>query len=383
MTQDRLARDVEVAVRQQLDQKEQVWFLDDAQLADPETLGLIGELVQRLQDDPPPHSLRLVISEQTGEGDNLSDPLHKALETLATSVDLEPLNDDELNRFLQSSGVAGSSSNQRTWVTERAQRPGDVLSVLRHLVAEGETEETDGRLVLPPDNRLQELGDVIPTELVAREEARLSRLASDDLVMLEMAAQCGRRFEADDLVRGLGESRFAILERLRRVELQTGILMDVDEADVFAFELEGTRQALLQRTRRREGPGESLPEIAREFHLQVARHQKERRAPGERVAAERVIAHPRQAGPTMQGELSRQMIEAAEDAAKVFSWGRCLSWTDQATELGVAGLELRERLRFVRARAKMSIGGQDNRDDARGELRALVDAEHVDARRCL
>jgi len=76
------------------------------------------------------------------------------------------------------------------------------------------------------------------------------------------------------------------------------------------------------------------------------------------------------------------MVEAAEEAARLFSWERCLKWAERAEPLAT-GADLRERLSFIRARAQMGIGGQDNRDAARPALRALVDAEHVDARQCL
>ncbi len=389
-TREQLQRDVDVAVRQALSAQSLVWFIDDAQSMDSESREALRALVSSLRRAPAAHPLVCIASEQREAADGTSslDGLQSDFGTGARVIDLQPMNDTEQEELLANTGLQDVTTEHQAFLDSYGRLPADILSLLQHLEHEALLIQCPaGGFRLPSGAALTELETRVPAKLLERELARLQRLPKSTVLLLEMAAQCGRRFEAEDLAAGLGEGRFQVLERLRVIELEHGLIEDLDEDDLFAFVLEPTRQACLHRTHRRDlevdRSGRVLPELARAFHASVARSLEERFETSA-VSAERIVRHLAQAGPRETARVVQWQVVAAEQAARVFAWDRALRIAEQALQGASSANEaIRHRLHLILGKALRAVGGQANRNRSRTLLQSLFDSPHVDPRGCL
>jgi hypothetical protein len=396
LTNDKLVHDIEIAIRSKLTNKDIIWFIDDIQGTDQESLDVLIQIITSLKEKrEPEHGLHIIATEipkkNNGPEGVIAKPtqlsgLKDILKDGYQTIFLPPLHNDEVKPLLRSYGIDKPSPEFINWVSGRVTTPADVMSVLKCLAAENERFKKSGGKELPTKEELKNLDNLIPTELLDRELTRLMTLSNDNLLLLELAAQLGRCFDADDLAAGMQKTRFNVLQQLRHLETNAQLIIDTDEEDVFSFELESSRQALIHKNKRRKAKenGKSiLPELTCEFHGNVARHLDIKRKDEPTIAAERIVLHGQLAGSRHRSLVQTHTLEAAEDAAKVFSWERCLKWVDQAKKLSIQNANYLARITLVEAKANNGIGQTKNIQIALDCYKRLLDNKLVDQRDCL
>jgi len=396
VTNDKLIHDVEMAIRDQLKNHSLLWFIDDIQGIDQESLTILIQIVERLYQDKDQnlHSLHIIATEITAEEKEPS-KLKKLQKILGDNcyqvIHLPTLSRDEIITLLSHYGIRTPRADFVDWVDSRAKIPADVMSVLQCLAVEHEDFRLSNGQVLPAPETLTKLDSLIPTELLEREQIRLNNLSNDNLLLLELAAQLGRFFDAGDLAAGMDQSRFTILRQLRYLENKAQLLIDTEEEDIFSFELEISRQVLINQNKRRQIARDAsrfLPSLTCEFHGNVAQHLNQMRLEKQLIPSERIVYHAELAGSRHRNLLQQHIIESAEEAAKLFAWERALKWVDKAKSLSLKNPEFLARLTLVEAIANNGFAGPGEKGNqqiatALACYRSLFDNAYVDQRHCL
>lgn len=391
MSAQRLVMDVIQAVEQRVQQQPLVLVIDDYQSADGESCELLQELCSHfaVASREPDNPLILAVCSTTAGERGTSAPV-VPLDRLHV-VELDDLDRQGLALFLRAAGMEQPSPELVDWFDSIARLPADVLEVLRSVVhSELVVCGSDGDLVVPDLAALMRAKGAMPRRLIDHQKERLALLNAEPRLLLEMAALCGRRFTAQELAAGLNMTRLAILERLRQIELQHGVIQDVEQEDLFVFESETTRQALLQLISKQQpaqgeagaGARQVMAELAREFHFQAASALVDAWDSGDRrYGPVQLFHHCDQAGARLDAQAARFAVHAAEAAAALFTWQETLRWCGLARRKST-GIELPQQsvhqLEYAEARALRGQGGQRNRERAVQLLRGLVDSPAVD-----
>lgn len=384
---ERLKADALDAVLRMLDDRDVIWVIDDMDDVDAESWEAIAHILAGLSSASVDRgSLKLVLSCD----DSAVERVHELSGLLSVdSVSIDPLTADTVAKIVASSGIETPNRGQVGWLLGFGDTPGAILSVVRHLDASDQLRKTEGEPPrLPPVGVLERLAEPIPSNLLERELRRLLQIPEEHLLILEMAAQCGLQFEAYDLAAGLGATRMHVLNALRKIEIDEGLIEDRNEDDRFSFLMRVTHQALIHRTQTRRpqsGGGHGIPEIARAFHAQVADSLAVRWNDNSAViSAERIYRHLQFAGPARAGELPHWAIVSAEEAATVCAWGRASEWVQKVKRSrGQLSYEESDRFSFVEACSLMASGTEADRALAVSAFRQLIDSTHVDGRSAL
>lgn len=388
---DRIRADVTRTLRGILSVRPVIWFVDDLQDADEESIDILFGLREALQQGALPHSMYLLISKTHERGQVEDRALHDLQQEDPRRIRWVRLSDmhaKEVGQLVTAAGLQDPDEHQVQWLTIFSSAPGEVLSVLNHMAAHGSLVEKDTQQALPSHAVLNTLQPFIPTDLLERELQRLAAweardvLTSPDLLLLECAAQCGQTFNTRTLAAGLHRDHFEILDKLSHFERELGIIADIDTDDCFAFELKTTWKAFQERVLRRHPHKKILPEVLRAFHEEAAaflcQQVVER---GERIPADVIHHHFSRAGERHHGKALQWAVRAAEEARDVFAWNRAMLWVERS--MGPLVPEWRDRRRYVQALSLRAQGDADSLNRAREELHALLHSPHVDIRRVL
>ena len=197
-------------------------------------------------------------------------------------------------------------------------------------------EDEKGQRFIPLTATLQEHPDSIPKDLIECQRRALEILPIEERFLLEMAAQCGRRFTASSLSAGLESRPLDILKMLRRIEAEQEFVHDEDQEDVFQFSSESVRRALRMMTARRlsgSGTHSEDAEVVRTFHYQTAKALLDDAPDSPTVDPERLLWHCQRAGKRMELHALRVSLDAADHARSLFAWKRVLQFVETAKEL--------------------------------------------------
>ena len=377
MTAQRLERDVLEQLVAESIAKEAGLLLavDDWHLADQESVALLKRLLIALADQAKTVgvSVVLLVAQPLDK-----DPLPRLHDAQPRKVILEKLGVAEVKELLVKAGAFPVTEPVAQWFAGRAQQPGDVLDVLRALVDGGVARVVGAAVELPPPAALEAAGISIPADHIDRHKARLLRLSNEQRLVLEMAAQCGRRFTSKEIVLGLGMPQMAVLAHLRDIESAHGVIVDLVDDDAFLFETETVRRALLEMTVKRDPHARETAryiELVRTFHEHAARALLKAVTNAQPSSdVENLATHCLMAGSRMNVEAASCAVQAAERAVGHCVWPNAKRWVDVARKVsGVLSEDLRARLDYCESRALSGAGGRENRERARALLLHLVD----------
>lgn len=363
MSVERLHWDMEQAVRRALETSPMSVVVDSFEDADAESQEYLKILVRRFLEVPPESCFRLVC---------IAKP-EFATELKVKQIVLREFELPSLSRFVESQGIRLDDEKQAEWLLRRAKTPGDLLELLAHLkrvLSNGQGDE--GVFGLPDYSALEALSNAMPTDLVERAQERIGLLKPEFQLTLEMAAQCGYDFDPADVALGMGDSPFETLRALRQIEAEDALVRDVDQDGVFSFESMGVVEALKSRTRQRGQGSQGLLELAKEFHLVLAKALFAKMS--DAVNPERVVYHAALAGPRAAAILAEALTCAAEDAAALFAWSRLKTHLESCAVLRLNS-EQRHRLNRAEATMLRALGGQENRVQCRNLLLELIHAK--------
>jgi hypothetical protein len=387
---ERLRRDVVRAVRRRLTEQPVLLIIDDIQWADESSLSLLEHLllelrhlsVQRLG-----HPLGVLLCHRPLDAGHA-----RWLDALATrmpihTVRLTELGDDGVDALLRSAGVSSRPADFPAAVRQQVGGvPLNILALLHELVESGQvTTESAGQgqsITVPADLTAERLSSVVPGQMADLARQRLSRLSVDELLLLQGAAQCGRRFDATALSSGFSMPRIDVLRRLRDIEDQHDLITDLDDDDHFRFDTEVTRTVLIEMVAKRRGTTQK--ELVKEFHHRVVAALIERDGLdgwSEESDAARVVRHALNAGHRRSAAVATYGLRAATSAARRAAYPEALRFIetarhpDRAWHLDAPSLA---RLDWVEAGVRRAIGGRDNRVRAIACFEGLLGSPHID-----
>lgn len=391
LTLERLRRDIVRAVRRRLREQPVLLIIDDLQWADPSSLSLLDHVLLELSHLPPEalgHPLGVLLLHRPGA------PAEEWIERLAgrlavQSARLEPLSSAGVEALLHGAGVQTGSSDFAEAVRRQVGGvPLNILSLMHELVEQGlgKAEAAEGggqRIAFPPELDEERLQAVVPGQMADLARQRLGRLRAEELLLLQGAAQCGRRFDATSLSNGFGLPRIEVLRRLRDIEDNHELITDLDDDDHFRFDTEVTRSVLIEMTTKRQGHGQR--ELVKEFHHRVVGALLEAvdtERWSEEADAARVVRHALNAGSRRSAVAARFAVRAAASAARRFAYTEALRFIevacDPARRSRLTEAEA-DRLAEVEARIRRAVGGRDNRQLAIARFEGLLGSPHVDA----
>lgn len=368
VTTDRMHRDIALLLSRLLAEKDILFFVDDWQDLDAETVSFLSELPQRI--DPARGGLRILITRNDDPSNPPSPPSGTADVWPCRRVEVPALSEESLKAFLHAAGFRTPKREPLRWLLDLGKHPGELLPILTALAHHDQTEETPDGLALPPMETLENFSELIPEDLIARQQQRLAGLRSEAVLLLELAAQCGRHFTGTQLAAGYGNAseRMTILKQLRDLEDQYGLVEDLEEEDLFRFESESLRQALLRLSSRRLQDSSvqagRIREFMREFHFQAAQWLSEH--PDTALPPEILSTHCQKAGTKLYPLAWQSSYDAAARAADLGLWEKVLQWIDLNDQLPFRPEPARQdQLDLLRARAYRALGGQDCREKSR------------------
>jgi len=256
-----------------------------------------------------------------------------------------------------------------------------LLAAVRHLATHDAFVRVGESLELVEALRPEDTSLPLPTELGEAVAARLDALAQHRIV-LECAACLGREFQATVLAGALERPRMDVLRQLRRIERESGILVDVlDRDDCYRFRspflLEVVRENMRIDSR---GPASDVPQVVREHHARVAAALQDTLEDSPAAVYE-VFEHLYAAGANRALDAVRAGVRAVRAARRAFTFAEARRYLEMARECadaaggrGSARLE-EEELLIVLDRAH--VRGEGHAQAAEAAL-AYLDA-HSDA----
>ena len=389
ITQEWIADDICNALTKATAHQSLLLVVDDIQDADTESLVVLERVFNRLENQRFAHPLQWVFTEQTSdniadESEDSSHPLQK-IKKHCIVLSLEKMDTDLISVLISKAGLSAPEDVAK-WMHESvgATHPGEVLSLASHLESIGLVESHNGERRICSVEQIRKVAEeqkTIPNSLLEREKHRLGMLPHSQLFLLEMAAQCGRRFTARGLSAGLGRKAIDVLQELRELEETNGLVQDAADEDVFWFNSDSTRQALLALTQCRAT--EDASALTREFHFQVVQALSRERNTNSDIDSATLLFHANRSGRRLFPQAAQYALEASEESARMFDWVGCIGFIQQAKELfGQVGTlsnpETLDRLNFVEGLALKGRGGQENRDQSWKLLKMLQNSPFVD-----
>ncbi|MEL6348764.1 MAG: AAA family ATPase [Myxococcota bacterium] len=392
LTLDRLRRDVVRAIRRQLREQPVLLIVDDLQWADPSSLSLLEHILLELSHQPADslgHPFGALLLHRPLDQGDVTDWLERLGGRVPIQTgQLEPLSDAGVEALLRCAGVWAESPRFAAAVRRQVGGvPLNILALMHELVKSGLSEHTvtenaEALIHVPPEIDEERLRAVVPGQMADLARQRLHRLRPEELLLLQGAAQCGRRFDATSLSSGFGLPRIEVLRRLRDIEDQHEMITDLDDDDHFRFDTEVTRAVLIEMTTKRRGHGQR--ELVKEFHYRVVGALIERDRTedwSEERDAARVVRHALNAGSRRAGVAGRYAIRAAQSAARRFAYPEALRFVNVAREPArLARLSTSDAidLSLIEARIRRAIGGRDNREIAIRRFAGLLNQPNVD-----
>ena len=372
--------DVTIAVRKQVKNSPLGIVLDDLQWADESSIELLSELIRLLNDKSEelenPTALLLSVRDSNNEDiasirEMLKDQKHKADEII-----LDEMNKDELEQLLVSVGLTKGPPNVVEDIHEYlgTGNPLHWLEFLRGLVRSGQAQVDDqSRLEILVFDTNQWRSSV-PPDLISQVEARIESLPTEDILLLECAAQIGRKFSISELAAGVSMDRMKVLTRLRELEDQTSVIQDQDNNDdYFSIDSEVTRDVLQNRTLKTTG--KDIREVVKEMHFLIANNL----ILNSPLQVNQIFENCLLAGSRMQVDAIKYAIESARSAANKFAWPEVIVILNKVSYLSsTASQEQNDQISFLSAIAFRGVGGQENRDQARNLALSLVESQHID-----
>ncbi len=381
MTTDRLHRDIAHLIECLLEQHDILLLVDDWQDLDRETAAFLCDLPNRLKPDS--RGLTLLVTRNDDPSSPPPPPMGQPDHWPCHRINIHPLTIKTAPDFIRAAGLAPPDPQQSAWVLSLGKHPGDLLPVLAALQDQGEFVKTADGFELPKADLLQKIGGRIPEDILLRHQQRLHVLCPDDLLLLELAAQCGRQFTGTQLAAGYGNSmkRLQLLSRLRDIEDKYGFVEDMEEEDLFRFESETLRQALLQLSDRRQGDatvkGHRMREFMREFHHQAAEWLAAHPECG--LPPEVLSNHCRKAGVKLHALAWKSDYAAALRAADLGLWLKVEEWLEQLDQSSYPPDQTEQnQVKLLRAETCRALGGQENREKAKTLFLELAREQTLD-----
>ncbi|MBD3183294.1 AAA family ATPase [Candidatus Poribacteria bacterium] len=279
-------------------------------------------------------------------------------QTLAVEpVKLKPMKTEKLIELLCNVGfVTNNTRKIADWLIRNT--GGNILFVLEALRGLSVDDLEFTRQGVNLAKGLSEPALVVSHELKEQIRERIMQIPEQFQMVLECAAHIGMSFDADELVRILDIDRLELLNKLRQIEDEYGILRDVRETDdAYEFESDIILQVLLERV---EQPGREgqISQVSKEYNRRIAESIEERYQINEieddifNQLGNRLFDlanHSYKSGKKMKSKTFRYCKIAAEAALGQFAYNEASKYADMAInsfdwkdseELGVQLLEL-------------------------------------------
>lgn len=338
-------------------------FFDDIQWMDEASRSLLGFLINELASD----SCQIGIictcrSDLQNRADAFVESLTAALPYVI--VQLEPMNSKEIGELLTNLGFSNASaSNFGRWLQSNAD--GNILfslEILREL-PERFLDFSQQGIRFVKDFHPSMLG--VPKLLKEQIRNRIAQIPAEYRLVLECAAHIGKQFDADEVALALRTERLTLLNQLRDIERDHGIIRDVRETDnVYEFRSDIVVQVLLEQaesygTFDQEEADGLLAQIVREYQYRITeaietRYQlDEEQTDLDEQLGNRLFNlanHSYQAGQRMGPKAFRYCKAAAEAAMRKFTYSDAIryanmafsaaEWTDTTDVLEIQILEL-------------------------------------------
>lgn len=297
--------------------------LDDLQWASMATLQLLHHLARAIRgqrclllglcrtDEPLPS--------KEGEPPPLTEVLRRmSREGLHREVKLERLTEEDL-RFLVGAALHAEGLEPEfasVLYRECEGNPFYLLETLRLLQAQGDLERVGDHWEMVA--LLDQLE--IPRSIVDLVQRRLDRTSRQERELLEWAAVAGPRVDVALLAELEGESRLAVLRRLRALQDEHALL--TASVDGFAFVHNKIREVVY----------EGLPgPLRQEMHLMVGELLEKRAGSGASVSAYDLAKHFCEGGDAARGY--RYALEAADAAEAALAPGEAAAYLGRALDL--------------------------------------------------
>lgn len=392
LTLDRLRRDIVRAIRRRLREQPVLLIVDDLQWADPSSLSLLEHILLELSHlsvDSLGNPFGALLMHRPLEEGEIAGWLGRLSNRLPMRTNnLDPLSEAGVEALLRGAGVLAEAPNFAEAVRRQVGGvPLNILALMHELVESGlsvqeGTDSGEQRILVPPEVDEERLRAVVPGQMADLARQRMGRLRPEELLLLQGAAQCGRRFDATSLSSGFGLPRIEVLRRLRDIEDNHELITDLDDDDHFRFDTEVTRSVLIEMTTKRRGHGQR--ELVKEFHHRVVGALLERdggESWSEDADAARIVRHALNAGNRRAEIAGRYGVRAAVSAARRFAYPEALRFVEVAREPSrLSRLSEAEaaQLSLVEARVRRAIGGRENRQIAISRFQGLLGSAHVD-----
>ena len=379
VTKDQLIQDVILAVRQKAQDNKLVFFLDDLQWADESSIELIKRMISYFRQHGTINN-PVVIILSARKSSNI-DILFTDSNYTDRIIYPEEFAEDKITEFLNNAGLSVIPGDFPSEVLSYLGTgyPQHILEFLRGLITAGQAEEDEeGTLSLIPGFTKDAWEKAVPKELHDQINHRLDALNEKELLLLECAAQIGRKFSISGLAAGTNMDRLDVLGELRKLEKNTHIVIDIDESDdQYQLESQVLRDVLKNRLKKEVGV--DTPELIKEMHYRIAMHMTANEA---EYSPHQILTHCLIAGRRLNGESLEYGEKAINASVGKFAWPEVLKSIkviENANVMATAPEKLKDKLHFAKAQALRGIGGQENRDEARCLLLNLTASLYLDS----